>query len=251
MTAEGGKDMQIRFAVCDDEKIAAEAVRIRTEEILAEAGIGCSAKCCGEARELLALLSEERFDLVFLDIDMPGIDGIELAKVLKEGGERPPEIIFVSNRADRVFETFAVQPFRFIRKERLNETLEKAVLDYVGYVRENETGILFEFSNRASLCAVRLKDILYIESRRNVQYLNTAFQKEPIRLNATMDDLEAKLSGYDVARIHRGYLVNFEHVRKITQEEAVLKDGTRLLVSRRRYPEIREKYLRYLYRTGS
>ena len=242
--------MHIEFVVCDDEPLAAEAVRIRAGEIFAAAGVSYAARSYQDPQAFFRSLPGEPCDLVFLDIDMPGTDGIELAKALAETGNRKPGIIFVTNRTDRVFETFEVRPFRFLRKENLNETIERAVLDYIGYVRENGTEILFELSNRTSLCSVRLKDILYIESRRNVQYLRVGYQQEPVRLNATMDELEAKLSGYDVVRIHRGYLVNLQHVRKIGKDEVVLKDGTSLLVSRRRFPEIQEKYLQYLYRTG-
>ena len=103
---------ELNFAVCDDDEIVCEAICTKISKILTSCGISVS---CDKYVSPMSLYNnikhgERVYDALFLDIDMPKIDGVELAKALRKN-ENMVDIIFVSNREDKVFETLAVRVY--------------------------------------------------------------------------------------------------------------------------------------------
>ena len=104
---------QIKIAVCDDKRIAVDTAAA-AESILREAGLRVEIARFTKPPELLRHCEREMVDLVLLDIEMPGLDGIELGRVLK-AQEPALEIIYISNREDKVFAALHIHPFGFVR----------------------------------------------------------------------------------------------------------------------------------------
>ena len=128
----------IRLAVCDDE---APVLSYLTDQIRKEFG---KYDLCAEADiytspvELGKVMQEKPYDAYFLDIDMPKMNGLELARILREQKEEVP-LIFVSAKEEYVFQSFEVHPFSFIRKSRFKQDMEKAVCDLSKrFCQENE-----------------------------------------------------------------------------------------------------------------
>ena len=160
--------MILKIAVCDDNDKDIEIINrelLLLEEKAREKGCTYQIQAFKSGNDILksfALVQD--MHILFLDIDMPGIDGMEIAKRLEQT-ERRVKVIFVTNHADMVFTAIHYRPFRFIRKERLHIELEEALLCAIEEIREESLyGEIFIEKDEAE---IRISDITYLESQRH------------------------------------------------------------------------------------
>lgn len=244
---------ELNVAVCDDDEIVCEAICSRLYRIFKTCGISAA---CDKYVSPIALYKNieggiRKYDVLFLDIDMPKLSGVELAKALRES-KNETDIIFVSNREDKVFETFAVRPFGFIRKNNFTHDLNDTMRSYINSKIISNSYAVFKTANNSVTCKVRVADIVYIESFRYKQYVYMA-DGEQFEIHMTMKELEANLEEYDIRRVYQGYLVNLKYVQRIERTGIVLnyKDGITINISRDKVQEMKGIYLNYLRKTGT
>lgn len=120
---------KIRVAVCDDEENVGEIVSGTAVAAFAKKGIAADVETFVSSSALLRRFGDVVFDLMFLDIDMPGTDGIALGEKLRKMNNGT-DIIYVSNREDRVFDALKVRPFGFVRKSNFIGDITEAVTRY-------------------------------------------------------------------------------------------------------------------------
>lgn len=235
----------MRIAICDDEKNIQELIakKIVIQYPKAEILLFTS----GE--ELL--LSKEKIDILFLDIQMPGIDGIETAKEFRKKN-RKSILIFVTAMEEYVFQAFDVGAFHYLVKpindEKFMEVLYRAVEDvnlHSGNIKEPEEKYVI-INNRGVHTKVRLDEIVYAEvfNRKVVIHKRDG----EIEYYGKMSELEA-LTGDNFFRPHRAYLINFKYVEKYDAATIYLENG-RALMAKQKYPEFVKKYLKYNQRNS-
>ncbi len=157
---------QLNFAVCDDDEIVCEAICEKISKIVTSCGISVS---CDKYVSPVSLYNnikngERIYDALFLDIDMPKLDGVELAKALRKR-ESTVDIIFVSNREDKVFETFPVRPFGFIRKNNFTHDLKDTLHSYINARVINNSYVAFRISSISRVSAINSMSIWRTENR--------------------------------------------------------------------------------------
>lgn len=243
---------QLSIAVCDDDEIVCEATCAKVSKYFEECGIRAHCDSYVSAVSLYNNLkdSDKRYDLMFLDIDMPKLGGVDLAKTLRKGNNQV-DIIFVSNREDKVFETFSVRPFGFVRKNNFNADLKDTLRSYINERIHNNNYIGLQTDNNSVVHKVKVSDIVYIESFR---YMQTVYlvNGEHIEVRMTMRELENMLADYDVVRVHQGYIVNLKYVQRIERSGLLLNynGGIEINISRDKVQELKTIYLEYLRKTG-
>lgn len=231
-----------QIALCDDESAA---LRVFAPQIAtAFEKLGCPVALAtfdDPCRFLESLQGGNVFHAVFLDIDMPRLDGIRLGKKLREL-DYSICVVFVSNRTERVFETFAIQPLRFVRKERFSAELPDAVNEILRALEKAKTQTVTFGDATQSFC-LPVADILYCEIVGKT--LNIHLPRNTIRLRYRMSDTEEQLQPYGFIRIHKGYLVNCGAVFCFRKDCVELTNGEVLPLSRRRSAEVMEQFLQY------
>ncbi len=183
------------------------------------------------AEELLKKSKEEAcFDIVFLDIEMGSMTGIEAAKQLCENGGNPL-IIFTTAHNQYVKEAFYVNAFQYMFKpvefEDFRYEFERAAR---AVQRRNRT---FEVNHGREKILLKCYDILYIETRDRHLVVKTADRE--YLYNGALKEAERQLSGYGFSKAEQGILVNLCHVRKLEPTKVELDDGEIKFVSRRMY----------------
>lgn len=133
----------MRLAVCDDERIELDQIAAMIQAYYAS---DCEIKKYEDAESLLADSRKQVFDVLFLDIDMPGMDGMQLAGRIREDNEYV-KIIFVTNKEDCVFKGYKYDAFRFVRKSALNEELTEALDDLSRYFEAKKEYVVFKTPN--------------------------------------------------------------------------------------------------------
>ena len=222
----------------DDEKAIREHICGLVEERQPESRIEAYAT----GGELLA--SGKRFDIVFLDIQMEGMNGIEAARGLREK-QGDTVLIFITGIKDYVFDAFDLYAFQYLLKpideNKFAEVLERAVREVV---KKKERRVLFIKSRNLTLDQ---SEILYIESRAKKVEIHTV--RQTIEIYAAMDELEGQL-GDGFYRCHRAYIVNMDCITEYDSESITLTNGDRVYLTKKKYGEFVKAYMWHLQNGG-
>lgn len=231
------------IAICDDEKIICEQIGKLVKKQIPDCNIELFAS--GET-----LLKETKiFDIIFLDIQMDGINGIQTARMLRNKKEEAL-LIFITGLKEYVFESFDVSAFHYLLKpieeKKFAEIFAKAVA-----AAEKKRGLaeepFFIKSNGKTIILSR-NHILYVESQNRMVNFHTA--NECLELYSDMRDLEQQL-GRNFYRCHRGYIVNMGHIAEFGKDRIALTNGETICLSRRKCKEFVKVYMDYLRKGGA
>ena len=233
---------RLRIAFCDDDALFRTGLRRAAEAAFRAQGLGCDSFEAGSAAELSAVLGHRVFDLIFLDIEMPGTDGIRFGEELRARGCRA-DIVYVSNMEDKVYEIFRVHPWSFLRKSRFSQELPALLEEYARAWRARTDRLLLT-GERGETIAADPIELVYVEAVGKTQKLVFSAPAAPaVLVRDTMRDLEEKLLPFGFIRIHKGFLVNYRFIRRITSRSVLLDTGSDLPVGRDRLGAARERYL--------
>jgi len=232
----------LQVALCDDEEKILALLSRRIDSSFRKKGLLVSIHTFSSSEALKRRLEDFSFDVYFLDIDMPGMDGVDLGLYIKEH-DIGNCIVYLSNRDDRVFETFKIAPLRFIRKNRFNEEIDEAVQSISGWWEQNRKKSLV-FSSYGEMISIPVDEILYIECSDKVQKIVTKTLTKLIR--GTLSEMEAKLHGYGFIKPHRGYLVNYRHIKCIESSGIILKNEISIPISKYKITGTKQEYLRLI-----
>ena len=241
--------------MADDEQPARDRMRLLLQEL------GDTVEVVGEAvngKEVIRMARELEPDLLLLDIQMPVLDGFDVAELL--GEERPP-IIFVTAYDEFAIKAFEVHAVDYllkpVRKERLQRALQRLG---DGSYRARQVDSLRQLLaahepvntqqirklpvvHKSEVLLVDLQEIYYVEADGKLTWAHLADRK--YRADFSMADLEERLSDAFL-RIHRSYMVNLNHIRKLEPwfgggYRLELDNGTELDVARRRVADLKER----------
>ena len=230
--------MKLNIAVCDDEKV----IREQINELIGRQKQDINIEFYETGDELLA--AEKQFDIVFLDIQMNGTNGIETARILRERNENTI-LIFITGLREYVFEAFDVAAFHYLLKpieeSKFTEVFQRAKKQLEKRKKQRQEPLFIKIGKRS--ITLEKGNILYIESRAKKVGIHTT--RETIEAYASMNELERQLGG-SFFRCHRGYLVNLAYVAEYNDESIILNNGECVYLAKKRYGEFVKNYMRYL-----
>ena len=220
----------MKIAVCDDSREDRDALRA----LLEACGHDFEIREYGSGAELYADMGYVReCGIVFLDINMEGMDGLEAARKIK--AECPKvHIVLVTAYVNYALDGYKVKASRFLLKDDLEQTLPECVDDILREERVVEFGFV-EGNVR-----LRVDDIIYIETSRHKNVFYTA--GETYSIYKKMDELEVELAGMGFVRIHQSFLINMRYIGKLGSYVMVLTTGKEISVPKSRYPEVKRQY---------
>lgn len=238
------------LAYCDDEEAQLAYVKRMAEDWGKKAGKEVRVSLYGSAEELLFEQGEQYpFDLLILDIDMREMDGMTLARKIRERDGKVP-ILFLTNKREYVFEGYEVGALRYLLKP-LTEEKFFPLLEKIEKEKQKETPYLIEMISGEQV-KMDIRDILYIEV--NGHYLKIHTIKGAYELKKTLTGLQQEIkeaAGEDsFAVTHRSFFVNLLHVERVLRAECMLSDGSRIPISRNAYKQVNEAFIRYYRRKG-
>lgn len=228
------------MAVCDDEKADREEIAGMAEEICKDEQICPEISCFENAETLLDEIQKGcRYDLMLIDVLMPGVDGIEMARVLRSR-EVKTSIVFISCNREMALQGYEVSATRYLAKPLDREKLREAILFCHGQCRKEE--ILLPVNG--SMRRVATKDIYYIEIVGRKSRIR--LEQEEWDASLSLAELEEMLAGQDFIRCHQSFLVNCRYVRSFRTSSMELIDGRSVPVSKHRIKEVRQAFFTYM-----
>lgn len=214
----------IRTLIVDDEPLALEILESYIQQIK---DIQLVAKC-NNAMEALAALKEHKIDLMFLDIEMPVLRGTDFVKSLSHA----PEVVFTTAYPEFVVQGFELNALDYLLKPISFDRFLKSINKYNELKSETKAGAEQDFifvKADKKLVKINYNEIVYIEGLKDYVIIHTP-QSRVITLQ-TMKSLEEKLNKENFIRIHRSYILNFDHINAVhgSDVEVIVKSAPKLI----------------------
>ena len=229
----------IKIAICDDEEKAVALHERIVKSCLQSQGIGYEITTYTQSRNLLYDITDDGFfyDLILLDIEMPGISGMEIPQRLK-GFLPNVRIIFVTSHTEYAIDAFELSIFRYVPKNNLEVKLAAAVTDAAKLI-ELEAGQEYTIQTASRMEKIPYKDIFYIQrDGKNASIISSVgIAKVRKSLQQVFDELNTP----EFIFVDRGCIVNIIHIMKISDGMVVLKNGEQLPISRSHLQEVKQK----------
>lgn len=231
------------FAICDDEREIRSSIERNIRLLCEDSDIIKFA----DGKALVEY--EGGFDILFLDIQMEGMSGMEAARVLRGRGCKAV-IIFVTAIEEYVFDAFDVGAFHYIvkpfDKAKFFDVLRKAVAQCESIkAREVRDEPSLAVKTGSTTRKIYLYEIFYLEVFNRKVVIHKA--DGDVEFYGKLIELEDRLSEHFV-RCHRAYIVNMRYVLKYTANNITLENGAEILLSKQKYGEFVRKYLKYTSR---
>lgn len=235
----------IKIAMCDDETIQLMKMKRMIDEYLSRKQILSQIECFESGKELLRKMTEGQcYDVVFLDVNMEEIDGLETARQIRLINNSIP-IVFLTAFITYALEGYKVNAVRYLLKEDFNfeQSLHECINVLLDKLKYQDKWL--EFDVRGEKVRISSDRILYVESQLHklIFYVDSNGIKEYQRYEK-LDKIYLELADYGFFRIHQSYLVNMKYVMSVERYQAVLDNGAEVSISKRYYKEFERAYLK-------
>lgn len=233
----------LHIAVCDDDDMAVEAHKEIAENCLKQNGSIGEISVYNTSDNLLYDITEDGFfyDLILLDIEMPGNTGMEIAEKIKPFLPNI-KIIFITSHIEYAIDAFELSIFRYVPKNDLDRRLPAAILDAVRLI-ELEDGKAYTIQTNSRLEKIPCKEIYYIE--RDGKNASIISDSGISKVRKSLQQVYEELNAEEFIYIDRGYIVNMIHIMQVKNGMAVLKNGVSLPISRSHLSEVKEQINNY------
>lgn len=227
-----------RVAVCDDSLSVLEQIK---KLILDVPDISCRIDTYSSA----AVLLEQHmcYDLIFLDIDMPGIGGIEAARAIREY-DKKVKIAYVTSYRDFAAQAFSVHAFSYMIKPVSPEKIQKILREAFEYCMDEDNPVQVEFDTINGSIILNTKDIYYFEYvNRKIRICTKGGE---FILKGKITDIYNKMHEFDFEMPHKSYVVNMFHIKSIVGNDIYMTNGDRVFLSQKRASAFRQIVCDYI-----
>lgn len=242
--------MLYNIAICDDSK----EDRQRIQDYLARFSFEANTDFLideytdGESLTELYTQSSKRFDIVFLDMEMSGMSGIETAQKIRSLPDRNVLIVFITSYPEYMQDSFDVQASQYLIKPLSYELFKDKLTRIIGYLSELEINLkVFTTENEEYI--LHLDDIICFETLKNYRrksLLIVTTLKGELQIKGKISDFESELADKFFISIHRSVLVNMKYIKRFNAQFLEFTTGRTIEMSRRRAAEVKEAFSKYM-----
>lgn len=230
----------IKVAICDDDVATTGKIESMLYGIVKGKFIQIDIEVSWKGKHLeKAVKNNACFDIIFLDIEMEGEDGITVAKRIRET-DKNVLIVYVTSYESYMQESFSVRPFRFLVKP-VGEVQMAACFE-AAFEEISSADSYFRYNYQRLNRKILIRDIYYFESRRRKVYITT--EKEVLEFYGKLNEIEKSLKASKgiFLRVHQSFLVNYKHIEGLAYDFIVMDNGKRISISEDRRKRIGEQY---------
>lgn len=233
--------MSVRIAICDDEHEICAVLEELLIKILEAKGINYEIEPFYSGKTLCNELKVQRYDLIFLDIEMKEKDGIETGNFIREElGDESVQIAYISSKTAYAMELFEFHPINFLTKPLEQSKVEKVIDKYLAITgQKNE---FFEYKKKTEFFKIQMSEIIYFESTgRKISVKMMNGQDE---FYGSMDDIYSRVKSNQFLYIHKSVIVNYRKIKQLSYEKVIMIDDAVFSISQSRRPAIRQMCLK-------
>lgn len=234
-------DNMLRIAICDDENIMCRQLEDMLSEIGKKINQEIEAEVYYSGEELCDFLYKgNQYDIIFLDIELNQINGVEVGKKIREELEdEHTQIVYISCKESYAMELFEVRPLNFLIKPFSKEKIELVLKKAVKLLDKEKN--FFEYKNSNVTFSVPIRDILYFESHG--RKVNMVLVNETRSFYGKLSSVEEDINNRDFIMIHKSYLINFNFCIEYNYEYVKMLNQEVLTISQNNRKAVREKLM--------
>ena len=230
----------MKAIICDDEKSTCSELEEIILKYAKEKRVPLVTEVFYSGDILLDYLKREKINILFLDIELPGKDGVMVGKYIREVLEEENIfLVYISSKENYALQLFQNRPFDFLVKP-IEQAKIYHVLDNICRI-SGKNSAEFKFQVQNSTYCILYKDILYFQS--DGRKINIVMKKEVRTFYGKLNEIEEKLPENLFLRIHKSYLVNKSYVKEFTYEWVKMLNGDILNISKINRADVRRKIL--------
>ncbi len=229
----------ITIGICDDEQKSREILLSFCRQLFVD-------KENYEIKEFVSgeeVLKSEKTDILLLDIEMCGIDGIVVKDELQNQGEEV-DILFITNYSERMQEAYGKNVFGFLHKPLQYLEFQKEMQKIIKDLEARYKSVLIRGIDRYR--TIYMRDIVYIKVYGKYVKVHTVLEDNVFFDDRNMKDWEKRLKNSGFVMTHQSYLVNLFWIEKVGKESVLLKNGEVINISRRKKNIFMEEYMKYV-----
>ena len=235
----------VKIAICEDDIFYIEKEKQLIESFFEKNDIGLELYtfCSGEE-----LIKDYRrnYDIIFLDISMDGMNGLEVASWLRNN-ETDACIVFLTAYAEYSIEGYKFEAHRYLLKnaDNIEEALYECLKSAIKKIHKKEKKL--DFNVNGGVISVLPSKIVYLESKAHkiiIHVIENSGEIKEYHMYDRLDNVQDKLNGFSFMRIHQSYLINREYLKFVCRYKAELIEGIKLGVSKKYYKELEDYYIR-------
>ncbi|MGN0375259.1 MAG: LytR/AlgR family response regulator transcription factor [Butyrivibrio sp.] len=232
------------IAICDDDSKVTNRLKSDIYTLFKSIKDDVDISVFSKGTDLIETIKNEElhYDVLLLDVDMPDISGLEVAKILRETNE-DIIIIFISSYEKYVFDSFEYNPFRFIRKNRIKEELSIALKSAYALYKKREGRYIVIKSDDGEY-RVEQSKICYFEIVKRKLFIHLADNKV-LSMWKPIKDFINEIKDGDFVKIHSGCAVNMKYIKEYTNYDVTLDNGEKLITSRSGIKTLKEELNKY------
>lgn len=232
----------LKIAICDDSRTDVEMLESAFDK-LRQYPMEYDVYFSGEELLKYHALHEEVYHLYIFDIEMPQLNGLELAKEIRERDAKAL-FVFLTSYTQYVMDVFDVITFDYISKPITADKLESVLLKAMRYLNLIKQDFVFQF--RKNHFRVSCDDILYFEKKGRQAVIHTV--SDTYKTNMTTEELWEQLDDKVFSHIHVSYIINLGHIKAIEGDEVILDNEERFLIARSHKQSLKEKHMEFMRR---
>lgn len=232
----------MRVAICDDEKVMQATLVSLLNEYKQLRGIDVYFDKYDNGYDLLRALKEREYEIIFMDYQMEGIDGMETSRLIRSANKECI-IIFVSAYPEVAVDSYEVNTFRFIVKPINKEKLFKAIDDYLKTIDYDNLLIL---KTHEGTWKIKMSDIIYAEAKGKHTIIRTV--KKTFEVHIHLKKIEDKLPPEKFVRCQRAYVAGLAHISNHTNSEIFFDNGERAQIGKVYTTKFKKTFQEYVMR---
>ena len=234
----------MNIAICDDEQIFIDNLRTSLEKLSFKYNIKFNINVFNSGEDLLNNYKPSSYNLIFLDIVMKGLNGIETSKKIRFI-DKDVSIVFLTSTIEFAIDGYEVHALNYLLKPVEYTKIEKVILTVCNFEHDNDN--IFTFNVNHTLYNIHLNNVNYFEANNRIIYINCidSEEAETLCFYKKFNDLEKELEPKGFVRCHRSYLVNIKNILSISSKEITFENHETAPISRRLYQNLKDKFLDY------
>lgn len=231
----------MNIAICDDDENFCQTLCKMVQVYLQNANLDAQLHIFASGEELCQAMHHEQIALVFLDIELTGMNGVDVGHILRHSQNSDVQIVYVSAKEEYAMQLFQNHPFDFLVKPISQNRLYMLMDEYFRIFPQEER--YFSYTSDRKKAQIDTCEILYFESVRKQLRMMTI--NGTILIYSKLSDILKLRFSHRFLRIHQSFLVNTQHIAQFRYQEVILTDGTTLPISRSYQDSVRDYMMQH------
>lgn len=233
--------MQYNIVICDDETTFIQNMENQLSESLQKYTENYVFTEFSSGEQLIQNYQRNEYDLIFLDIEYPGKNGIEIGDYIRnELMDDQVPIVYVSGQRHYMQEAFEVRPIAFLEKPLLKEKVDRVIKMFFTKYKEENYDFCYQIKGRDY--TLKCSEILFFSSQARKIIIHA--RGGEIQFYGVLDHIAEELRDHGFLSVHKSYLVNTRYIKKMEYAQVTLSDDTKISISQSKRREVSREYIR-------